>query len=151
MGRHKKPVELKIAQGNPGKRKLPKKKKEIETDLTFSPEITLDGYAKEYWDKLHDRLKTQGVLKITDTMELTMLAYYCGKFKELTDQLKGEEISCMSDKGNAYQNPLWGALNTCQDKIQKMLIQFGMTPAARADVFEELEQPENPFLEFTNS
>ena len=149
MGRHKKPVELKIAQGNPGKRKLPKKKKEVEVDLNFAPDILLEGYAKEYWDKLHDRLKTQGVLKITDTMELTMLAYYCGKFRELSDQLKGEEISCMSDKGNAYQNPLWGALNTCQDKIQKMLIQFGMTPAARADVFEELEQPENPFLEFS--
>ena len=146
MGRRKKPVELKIIQGNPGKRKLPKPKNPKPVTEEFSPAMELEGYALEYWNKLYEILKLQGVLKSSDIMELTMLAYYCGKFKELTDQLKGQDISCYSDKGNAYQNPLWGALNTCQDRIQKMLIQFGMTPVARTGIMEEAEHNENPFL-----
>ena len=146
MGRHKKPVELKIIQGNPGKRKLPKIKN-LRTDENFLPSFELDDHAQEYFNHFHDILKEQGVLKSSDIMELTMLAYYSGKFKEVTEMLKGQNFSCMSDKGNEYQNPLWGLLNTFQDKIQKMLIQFGMTPVARDAVFNKIEETENTFLE----
>jgi phage terminase small subunit len=52
--------------------------------------------------------------------------------KQIQDQLKPEQFILFTDKGYAYQNPLFGMLSTVQGDIVKNLSLLGLTPSDRS-------------------
>lgn len=147
MGRPRKPTELKLLQGNPGKRAIVKSVS-CEAKSEAASTMELSGYSLEYWRYLKPILEKTGVLTEADSTELTMLCQTWGKYREAFEQLQGEPFVVTSDKGAPYQNPLVGVCNAYRDAVQKMLIQFGMTPVARSSVDVKREDKNNPLAEF---
>ena len=148
MGRPRKPTELKLLQGNPGKRKIEKSAIVFSKKEEAAPTMELSGYALEYWRYLKPILEQNGVLSQADSTELTLLCQTWGGYRAAFEQLENEPLVVTSDKGSAYQNPLVGIVNTYRDAVQKMLIQFGMTPVARSSVDVKREDKNNPLAEF---
>ena len=65
----------------------------------------------------------------------TILLELCEKMelkKQIQDQLKPEQFILFTDKGYAYQNPLFGMLSTVQGDIVKNLSLLGLTPSDRS-------------------
>lgn len=147
MARPRKPNELKILQGNPGKRAIPKTKIKFASEKV-APTMELAGYALEYWRYIKPILEASGVLTEADSTELTLLCQTWGKYREAFEQLHGEPLVVLSEKGTTYQNPLVGVCNAYRDAVQKILIQFGMTPAARSAVSAKPDESDNPLAEF---
>ena len=78
-GRKPKPTNLKILNGNPGKRPLNKKepKPKVTPSGPYCPRWP-ESYAKDEWQRISKELKGLGLL--TD-IDVTAMAAYCQTYK----------------------------------------------------------------------
>ena len=94
--------------------------------------------AKPFWGEIAQYLYDNGLLTRLDQVALVLLcdalAEYC-QCRRIVDRQhkKGEVRFCAkTDKGNIIQHPAVGVMNKAWGKVVKLLVQFGMTPSARA-------------------
>ena len=134
-----KPTNLKILEGNPGKRRLPINEPQPPMDLPDPPEH-LDAYALEEWERIAEGLNVMGILSSVDQ---NALAAYCSaysRWRSAEEELaklaeKGGRIAALVQKtisGNWIQNPLIGISNQPAVDMVRFATEFGMTPSARA-------------------
>ena len=125
-----KPTEIKRRNGNPGKQKLPDLNKVIALPrFTAEPPAHLTEVGVNLWQ---DVLAIAPWIASTDG---TILLELCEKMelkKQIQEQLKPEQFILFTDKGYAYQNPLFGMLSTVQSDIVKNLSLLGLTPSDRS-------------------
>ena len=125
-----KPNEIKRRNGNPGKQKLPDLNKVIALPrFSAEPPAHLSEVGCELWREV---LNLAPWIANTDG---TILLELCEKMelkKQIQDQLKPEQFILFTDKGYAYQNPLFGMLSTVQGDIVKNLSLLGLTPSDRS-------------------
>lgn len=125
-----KPNEIKRRNGNPGKQKLPDLNKVIALPrFTAEPPAHLTEVGVNLWQ---DVLAIAPWIANTDG---TILLELCEKMelkKQIQEQLKPEQFILLTDKGYAYQNPLFGMLSTVQGDIVKNLSLLGLTPSDRS-------------------
>ena len=125
-----KPNEIKRRNGNPGKQKLPDLNKVIALPrFTAEPPAHLTEVGVNLWQ---DVLAIAPWIANTDG---TILLELCEKMelkKQIQEQLKPEQFILLTDKGYAYQNPLFGMLSTVQSDIVKNLSLLGLTPSDRS-------------------
>ena len=125
-----KPNEIKRRNGNPGKQKLPDLNKVISLPrFTAEPPAHLTEVGVNHWQ---DVLAIAPWIANTDG---TILLELCEKMelkKQIQEQLKPEQFILFTDKGYAYQNPLFGMLSTVQGDIVKNLSLLGLTPSDRS-------------------
>src|SRR5690349_1443700 len=115
-GRPKKPLALVRLEGNPGKRKLPKKSEEIAPDPAhLSPPDWLGATAKREWLRIEPELFALGLLSKVD---MAALVCYCDAYEGLVEAKKAH-LPAATKK--AYY-----------DVIHKFCSAFGMTPSSRA-------------------
>lgn len=137
-GRKPKPAHLRLIEGNPGKRALPKGVK-IEPAAAPEPPKFINGYACEEWDRIAPGLALMGLL--TD-IDLAALASYCQSYavwRQATEAINKMAASDMltgglmikTTNGNAIQNPLVGTANKAASDMVRYAAEFGMTPSAR--------------------
>jgi P27 family predicted phage terminase small subunit len=137
-GRKPKPAHLRLIEGNPGKRALPKGVK-IEPTEAPEPPTFIKGYAREEWDRIAPGLALMGMLTAIDT---AALASYCQSYavwRQATEAINKMAASDMltgglmikTTNGNAIQNPLVGTANKAASDMVRYAAEFGMTPSAR--------------------
>ena len=130
-----KPTVVKVLQGNPGKRALPKGEPMPATaDRVPSAPRWLSEEARAEWKRLAPRLHAVGLLTEVDTQALGLLCESFAQYVAAKAIVDREGLLLMSDKGNAYQHPAAGLMTQARGELMKWAREFGMTPAARSRI-----------------
>lgn len=135
-GVHPDPTQMKLAKGNPGKRKE-------EIDLTTEaqpiyglPEkpshISEEGI--EQWDRLGPILEANKLITIADGETFATLCENLARRSAAEIQMQKEEMIITNAAGTPIINPLLNLISKLNDTLYKYFLQFGMTPAARAKI-----------------
>jgi P27 family predicted phage terminase small subunit len=130
-GRPPKPTHLKILQGNPGKRALPKNEPKPEATIPIPPDH-LSNYAMEEWKRIAPQLEKLGLISRIDR---TALAAYCqtyGRWVDAEEKLLNTGLIMKTKDGNIIQNVLLGIANRALLLMHRYMVEFGMTPSSRA-------------------
>lgn len=134
-----KPTQLKIMEGNPGKKKLPVDEPEpryIQPD----PPPHLSPEALKEWERICVGLFH---MKLLAEVDGAALAAYCTSYGlwenawKILNKLEEEEapyggMMIITPNGTVMQNPLIGIANKAARDMMRYCVEFGMTPAARA-------------------
>jgi len=149
-GRKKKPTELKLLQGNPGKRAINKKEPKPKGMPKCPPH--LDKVAKKEWKRFAPILNKLGLLTEVDG---TAFAAYCQQYSTwVTISL---EIAKIREKKDALtvtdedrlDNLILRQRQTLQS-IRAFSVEFGMTPSSRGRIQVGAGEKSDPMDEFLN-
>lgn len=140
VGRPPKPVEQKIAEGNPGKRRLPKPKVIDESKKSLFvppvPPFSLGVEGKEYWTYLWTEGQTW--LKTADALLMQML---CETYEETAAMRRslflgsegfGEDRLYKMSNGAKSSSPLVVQVKDNRAQMTAWLSELGFSPTARA-------------------
>lgn len=133
MGRKATPTHLKIVQGNPGKRALPKREPKPAGPLPPPPAALNDDGLRE-WRRLTTELLS---VKLTTALDWQALASYCVAHQiwvDAVEQVKTRGSMVKSPKGFPLQNPYLAVVNKQTELMHKIGGEFGLTPSARARI-----------------
>ncbi len=165
-GRPRKPTQLHILHGNPGKRPLPKGEPQPTLGIPSRPEW-LSPEAKREWNRVTKELDALGLLAKVDR---ALLASYCEcwgtyvaavralRAKRLAAERAAAEAGEQSDpgswltfttqKGYVGQAPEIGIMKAMTEKMQQLSARFGFTPADRSKMAMPEVQQEDPLAAF---
>lgn len=132
-------AEMKILQGNPGKRRV-----DLETDVRFElgapdPPKEVTGEARRHWKYLVGILAPARVLSAADLgvmilvcncyAEMMRFERICARYSSPTYKVKGSTGQSVTKKREEF-----AMLATVRRQYLRMLIELGMTPASRTRV-----------------
>lgn len=146
-GRKPTPTALKVARGNPGKRKL--NQNEPKPALTVGAPAApkrLTGVALGKWNELAAELYKTGVLTVVDTDALERYCLIYQRWVEAEEKLTKQGFITLTDKNNQIQNPYLAVANRCIKQLDSLAAEFGITPSSRSRVHGETP-PEEDNLE----
>lgn len=129
------PSATKKARGNPGKRPLP----ENEPDPTAStgtevPEYLTDA-AKKEWPAIVRQLVDANVLAVMDERALAKYCELHVQYIKARDAFNRHRTPVYTTHtGSLAIRPEWGLMLDCHDRMIKLLIEYGCTPASRTRV-----------------
>lgn len=153
-GPTKKPTNLKILQGNPGKRKLNENepKFEIDEEALLKPPPFLGTYGKKEWKRIAPLILKN---KLLTNADINTLAAYCQSYNRWVEAEKEVRIrgfTTETDKGNIIQRPEVGIANKAMENMVKFAKEFGLTPSSRVDLHAgNTEDVTDPFMELLGS
>jgi len=119
-------------QGNPGRRPISQKEPEPERGADAPEWLSPD--ALEHWPTIARQLDEVGVLT---KMDQVALGLYCEAFagwKNANDRVVKHGAIVKSPNNYPIQSPFLAIANKAHEQMVKLLIEFGMTPAARTKV-----------------
>jgi P27 family predicted phage terminase small subunit len=147
-GRRPKPTQLKLLEGNPGKRALNRN----EPKPTGKPTCPahLDKRAKAEWTRISKELYAIGLLTAVDRAALAAYCQCWSRWVEAEEKIRETSLVVASKKsGYPIQNPYVGIANTALDQMRKFLVEFGLTPASRTRLSIDGDKSgSDPFAEF---
>lgn len=151
-GPPKKPTNLTILQGNPSKRPLPTNEPKPESSPTIPKCPTrLKGDARKAWNATAKELHSCGLLTNADLHALETYCDLYARWCEVQDKIKTTSLLIKNRHGIPIASPLIGVADTTFQQMVKMLKEFGMTPAARANIDLGAEKPkESPWAKVMN-
>lgn len=132
MARPRKPTALRIIEGNAARRPLPEN--EPKPELGAVAPKWLSPLAAEHWSLVSEQLEEVGVLT---RMDQTALALYCeafARYKDATEHVTKFGTIVKSPSGYPMQSPYLAIASKAHEQMVKLLVEFGMTPAARSKV-----------------
>ena len=127
----KKPTNLKLLEGNPGKRKIEKQPK-LEIKNLKCP-IWLNKEAKKEWKRVFTLLEKLGLISDID---MTIFAMYCqnyARWKQAETELNDENLKVMGRTGYIV-NPLVKISQTYQTRLKISIEKLGLSPSDRANL-----------------
>ena len=136
-----KPTRLKLLEGNPGKRALPKNEPRPELGAPDMPEW-LPEDAKDEWQRVAPELSRLGLLARIDG---TSLAAYCEAFsrwKQAVEIMARDGVTFVTSAGYVAQHPAVGIANKAMAEMLKFGREFGLTPSSRGRMSLPGEKPE---------
>jgi len=152
-GRPKKPTELKILEGNRGKRPLPENEPK-PAPITNQPDPPewLNDPAKGMWQRLFPILQRINLITEADLESYTMLCQSYGKWveheKDIADN--GDYYTYTNKAGaeNEVERPAVKLAHKAYERYKSLCTEFGLTAASRArietkgadDDVEEMEE-----------
>ena len=148
MGRRPKPTAVKKLAGNPGKRKLNQTEPQPRKRAPRMPEEFRGTPRETQWRRITRELRGMQLLTSADA---DAIALYCDtycRWQDATKHLSEEGMIVHTENGFPIQSPYLGIANKCMAQMQKLLIEFGMTPAARSRIHLPGEKPADPFETF---
>lgn len=150
-GRRPKPTQLKIIEGNPGKRPL--NKQEPKPQSGYPEPLNLSKKARELWDELCPILDSMGVLTVADGVALERLCECYAEVEALSEYIKkrGRVFKTTNTAGDATikANPAAAMLADADRRLKSYLVEFGLTPAARSKVhIQDNEENQNAAAAF---
>ena len=137
-GRIPKPNEIKIAEGNPGKRRIKNSPKPERVLGLKCPALIRKGkHGKEEWQRVTVELSRMGMLTVIDFAGLEMYCRAFQKWHDAEDFLieKGTVYTLKDNDGRVkyiQQLPQVSIAQQCQEYCRKMIQEFGLSPAARS-------------------
>ncbi len=135
----KKPSNVHLLNGNPGKRKINKSEPQPKKKLPSCP-AHLSGPAKTEWKRISKELYVLGLLTNIDRAALAAYCQAWGRWVTSENNIKKKGVVLKGAKGGYYQNPHLSIANRAIDLMYKFLTEFGMTPSART----KIEVKDNP-------
>lgn len=149
MGRNKKPTNLRLLQGNPGRVKINENEPKPAVCIPEPPEF-LEGLALDEWHRMGKILFFNGILT---EMDVAAFAGYCINYARIAEaerHIREEGGVITTSNGNLIQSPWVGISNTAQKQMNTFLTAFGMSPVSRSRVTAQAKEEENPLKEFLN-
>ena len=142
-GRKPKPSQLKLVSGNPGHRPLNKNEPQPKAATARAPH-GLSKLAQKHW---HTVAKQLSDAKILTELDKTALVLYCeawARWREATDAVAERGMLVKSPSGYPIQNPYLSIANKAFEQMQKMLVEFGMTPSSRSRIQVQEDNSADP-------
>lgn len=145
-----KPTNLKLLQGNPGKRPVNKSEPQFtKYDEPPKPPTHLNKYGKKEWKRILPVLMNVGLLTEADYATLAAYCQAYGTWVEAEKLIKEKGFTYISDKGNSIQRPEVGIASTAMKNIVTFAREFGMTPSSRSNIkVDDSVASKDPFAEF---
>lgn len=132
-GRPKIPTQLKIVNGNPGKRAINGQEPDPEYLNDLTPPDYLSVGAKAVWDEIAQKLRTARVLTEVDVPMLHMACESIASYRRAVR--KCEERYTNGGIGEKDSIGYWEMIKSMSFKqAMTALQQFGMSPAARTRI-----------------
>lgn len=128
--RKPKPTNLRLLQGNPGHRPLPKNKPILAGCLPDPPDH-LNPLARQHWREVLDSLGPDRGLCQED---VDLLALYCdfyARWVKARESIDGMGLVVKSPDGKPVTNPFIAIADQCASQMKNLLGELTMTPAAR--------------------
>jgi P27 family predicted phage terminase small subunit len=129
----KKPTNLKLLEGNPGKRPINKNEVKPEIAIPKCPSW-LDKEAKKEWKRISTQLYHLKLLTHIDLAGLASYCYYYSRWIGAAQNLIGEDEILISPKGGRYINPRINLISSYNKIMRDYLSKFGLTPSDRANL-----------------
>jgi P27 family predicted phage terminase small subunit len=134
-----KPTAIKILEGRRGHHPLNDRE---PTPLVMEPEMPkhLDAIARREWRRLVPILISMRVLTEADGIALASLCSAYSTLIQTQSLIRKQEASGKSpllmrtNTGYVYQSPLLAIVNTQIGIINRLLVEFGLTPASRTRI-----------------
>lgn len=150
------PTALKLLNGNPGKRALPKN--EPKPDLIENPEELLCpdylvGDSKNAWNELLPVLIKMRVMSRADTTMLENLCLQIGIWRDATRKLATTSVLLADKKTKRIMgNPLIPIINRATALISKLCAEFGLTASSRSRIIASggADSPADKWDEFAS-
>jgi len=132
-GRKPIPTALKILHGNTGHRPLNANEPQPDVEIPDCPDY-IQGEARDQWHLIGPPLESAGVLTKLDAVSLAMLANSIARWVRAEEMVRKTGEVLKSADGGFYQNPYLSVSNRAWEQMNKMLVEFGMTPSSRSRV-----------------
>jgi P27 family predicted phage terminase small subunit len=149
-GRRPVPTQLKVVRGNPGKRPLPEDEPEaapLVSDADIPP--YLSDAARAHWHTVAEQLREAKLLGRVDSHALALYCEAFARWRDANDQIATFGPVVVSPRsGFPVQSPYLGIANKAHEQMCKLLIEFGMTPSARARVSKVEGEETDPYAAF---
>lgn len=141
-GRPRKPTNLKILEGNAGKRKLDPNVEPQPDDMTdLTPPAFLLPEAKKVWADLAPKLTKLGLLRDTDWLEFGMLCQSWALLLKAEATIKSQGQVCTSKTGGGkYSHPAMTNRSSLVKQISAGCQKFGMSASARSGLHIQLPE-----------
>jgi P27 family predicted phage terminase small subunit len=143
-GRKPKPTAVKIAEGNPGKRRINGREPKPAGSLPDCP-AHLSAEAKAEWDRIAESLNKIGLLTQVDR---TTMAAYCqcyGRWVEAEQKLKDTPSILRMPSGYIQQSPWLTIANKQLELMVKYMAELGLTPASRSRLAIQVHSGPKPW------
>lgn len=127
---HPIPTPLKILRGHRPDRINKNEPKSTEADPT--PPDHLDEVARQEWDRMVPVLQSMRVLTQADRQALALYCNLFSRYLAARAAIEREGLILQGTNNLWQNNPYVKIENDCIDKMIKVLMQFGMTPASRS-------------------
>lgn len=136
-----KPVALKVLEGNPGKRRLPRQPK--YAPLTEYPPDWLDREAKAEWRRLAQEFERVDLTKRPDRGAMVALCTEWSKYVQATKLMNDSKATQRIGGKPTHQ-----VARESLASLLQLWARFGMTPAdrARLDMPEKGTDEDDPFI-----
>ncbi len=132
-GRKAKPTALKLLDGNPGKKPLPKNEPQPFLALPPTPAwMTLR--AKREYRRVGALLLSSKMVTVLDGFGLAMVASSYATWVEAEIAVQEHGLLVKGRDGAPAVNPFRRVANEAYDRTRQMLVEFGMTPSSRTRV-----------------
>lgn len=133
IGRRPKPTALKLAQGVPGHRALPQGEPQPERGA-YPPAWLQNKVALDYWNVIAPQLDEIGVLTRIDAVSLALLCDCVARYKKARAAVEKHGLTMVTHRGALVERPEVRTMDRAHDRMLKILLEFGGTPASRARV-----------------
>ena len=129
-GRKAKPTEVKIAQGNPGRRK-------VETVVVGGRKVPkmpayLSPRAKTAWKNLVADMSEANILDSADWPLIEVAANAIAQYRQAVEMLQKEGPVAEGQKGNLTTSPYYRIATEQAKEIRQLLEHLGIGPTGRA-------------------
>lgn len=127
----------------------------VSNDI-FSPPDYLNNYAKQKWNELANELYAKKIISNVDKTALEILSLNYGIARESYDAMIREStdgtIAGYINGRNSQMMGEYNAYDKSMKVVQRLLLEFGLTPASRSRVPEQEVQKEvDPITEMLNN
>lgn len=164
-GRRPKPTALKELAGNPGKRALNRAAEDAAQGATAAAQAGgasvqgqtarpptcpawLQGEARKEYRRAGKILAQMRVLHESDRTALAAYAQQYAQWIEAQEQVRLTGVIVQSPNGFPIQNPYLSVANQALKQMRALLVELGMTPAARSRVHPVEKETGDPFEDF---
>jgi P27 family predicted phage terminase small subunit len=133
-GRKPTPAQLKLVQGNPGRRPVRNDEPKPAPATNPAPPAHLSDEAREHWQQVAAELSAARVLTKLDVDALAMYCESYARWAWANAQIRKHGVLVKTPSGYPTQSPLLQIANKAFEHMRAMLTEFGMTPSSRARV-----------------
>ena len=148
MGRKPLPTKLKLIKGTARPGRMVPNEPQPSPEMPVPPDH-LAGHALSKWHELTPILFDLGLLTKVDRDPLVLYCEEYARYRDAQDEIAKDGMFIVTDKGNVIQHPAVGVVHKAIGIMHRLMVEFGMTPAARSKVSSSRKPDEaDPFAEF---
>jgi P27 family predicted phage terminase small subunit len=142
-GRIPTPTAIRMAEGNPGKRRLNKSESIGQAKALYCPrDLRIRG--RRLWWVLVKELKKMGVLRPADRLALSILCMFYEFMLDARDEIwklpSAERYVVRSRRGGLRLHPLFQIFRDSAAEVVGLAAQFGLSPVSRARLRLDFEE-----------